>query len=567
MRLIICLSFLMFSASVFSQEWVSVAGKGGRLIWKTADGKVNLPESSIEIIQAGWLVTTSTGKKGMINETGKLVIDTTYTSLEKIGDSFIAFSTKPKTLKADSIYKSTKTYFYSSPVVFPDNRFGLMNLKGKVLLKPEYSGFRLLDPEKNGSSMILFDQDVSVERQLTILRKLDAMQSFIPSVIGSKEDYETKLTGIISPSGKILIPAKFAHFYRQSSYLYVGILSFDNRFFTEEGTIPQPNGTYSSGCIVGSYPVSDKAAYSYYHPLIVYNNQLNEITHLRGQKPYYGSAVITGKDHYYYFLKDQLIDSLSIYRKYNVKGSPSTVWKSDPCGYQKYEYEVINANSNFIKWRNDFGSLYSVVSDNGHTLYSREGDTVLFSAENHFYGLPNTNDIHIRTCEGKWGLSDTLGNELLPIVSDSMITHDKNQFCIWQHGTEICFPDNLNIATTKEIRIASSPLFQSGTEFQQFFMKDPETNELIQTENAGFRAFRLNISDLYGHQQLVLVITDSKYSYSFKVPANELLKGFVYDIKLTAHKKNWLFKEYNAQLSDGTTEVITPYYATRSKIN
>lgn len=495
MRLLICLSTLLFAFYGAAQQWEPYHEHGGRTGWTSPNGKVVIPAS--DVIQAGdrWLITTRSGKKGMIASDGRLVLDTVYTSLETVGDSLIAFSLRKRTGSIDTLVRiDAKKRVYTEPkLLIPDNRFGLMDLEGKIVLQPAYARFRTTKADTAGDYLVVYEQMLPVEKQHQLLN------------LGEQETY---ISGLISRGGTILTPLLYSDFYRANEHLYIGVLPFDHRFFRETYLIPQSRRSYQgNSCIVTSYQPDPQPVYNYYPRLVIYDNRLGEITRFRGHTPHGDPRVIYGTDHAYYFVRDKLIDSVAIERHYHAGSTmPVTVaWKNDPCGYgdeaNSYGYSRDGSRRSPMHVKDAYGSLYSIYTDRGHCLLNERLDTVLFSAENHFFRMPRRAEIHVRTCEGKWGLADTLGKVLVATISDSIIFRTAYFSKIILNGREVWLDQHFRPVEAEDIRILIDERFAvgdyEGSHFPFFLARSLETGKYGLIDTSGKLATALQYDRIF----------------------------------------------------------------------
>lgn len=362
------------------------------------------------------------GKQRMVDSEGNVIHDNKYTFLQRIGDSLLIFSQLEQKGSADTIVRLENST--QRRLIFPDNRFGLMDLNGNIVLEPLYSGFKVTGKDAEGNYLIVSQQTLSLAQQMNIAEMWDGAKPY--------------LVGLLSPDGKVLSSPAYSDFYRQGDFLYAGVLAYDGILFREAYSVPQSKQFYQgNSCIVQGYDAEPKPVSTYYPRLVIYNNQLEEVGHFRGNLSSGHAPRIYGTTHIYYFFRDKLIDSVAITRKYNEQLGRGTVeWKNDPCGFYKEEYTREGYNKPAVV-KNDFGSLTDIFSERGHCLLDKNGDTVLFSAENHFFRFPGGNEIHIRTCAGRWGLADTLGNELVPTVSEVPVLYGKHFIQTMKNGKEV----------------------------------------------------------------------------------------------------------------------------------
>lgn len=403
-------------------------------------------------------------KTRMVDSEGNVIQDGKYTFLQRIGDSLLIFSQLERKGSPDTMVRLEKSNYRR--LIFPDNRFGLMDLNGNIVLEPLYSGFNTTGKDAEGNYLIVYQQTLSLAQQMNI-----------PEVGNEAKPY---LMGLVSPTGKVLASPAYSDFHRQGDYLYAGVLAYDGVCFREAYDVPQPKYiSQGNSCIAQVYDSEPKAAYNYYPRLVIYNDQMEEVGRFRGNVSYGNAPKIYGSTHIYYFFRDKLVDSVEITRKYDSRTERGAIaWKNDPCGFYKEEYTREDDSKPAVV-KNDFGSLTDIFSERGHCLLNANGDTVLFSAENHFFRFPGGKEIHIRTCDGKWGLADTLGKQLIPTVSEAPILYGKYFSQTVKNGKEVWLNkalqpiEGLNVLPEERFSVQ----YSNTNDFPFYFVVSNETGK------------------------------------------------------------------------------------------
>ena len=353
-------------ASAQYSTWYPFEDEKGKTGWMTVEGSVMLKPSTI--IRINYPLVHTRTHTGMIDSTGRLVLDTIYTQLYSVsnpGNSYGYDQSKDTLLAFSTGSRGSESALY-----------GLMTKKGKQILPPEYT------------SISYFNENLV---KCTRRRYTDPLGKDSPFKNQSCEEIQ-----LYAVSSGTFLP-----------FSVEDIVEFNNELFAAAFIVKPGTDCY-------------RHKYEY-----VFCNRKGEVI-LRNEDP---SSMLFNRtkkndwqliysdEHGYYFYKDKLIDSFP---------SGLNYWK-DQYGRQ----EIAGAFRLNDPWHYDslrkilrdvypYSGWFSVVSEKAHTFYDGFGEKVLSSSEYRMFDVIGGDKLAIVDANQKWGVLSKKGEVLIPAVYDSV---------------------------------------------------------------------------------------------------------------------------------------------------